>query len=297
MNKIDIHADDYGITIYASEKILELVNMGKLTGVSVMPNMSIFDEAVELWKAKLIANRDPLISVHLNFMEGHSVSNPDYLSYLVNKKGFFNISWGTLVKYNYDYRIRGEVKSQLKREIKEQIDKVIRAYHLLEGKQLRIDSHQHTHMIPLVMESLLEVIRENNYPVEYIRISKEPWIVYLKHPQFYYTYRIINIIKVAVLNYYAYKNQKMLKVNGIPSMLLSGVFLSGKMDKDRIEVLYPKLKKYAQRKNVFLELLFHPGGILPEEIGEDFNQPKATEFYLSNNRKIEGDTLKSIVMD
>ena len=36
-----------------------------------------------------------------------------------------------------------------------------------------------------------------------------------------------------------------------------------------------------------LEVLFHPGTALKEEVGKEFNHPDANEFYLSNNRKIE----------
>ena len=36
------HADDYGISINASKEILSLVQQGKLSGISVIPNMSCF---------------------------------------------------------------------------------------------------------------------------------------------------------------------------------------------------------------------------------------------------------------
>lgn len=297
MDKIDIHADDYGLTMHSSHKILELVNLGKLTGISIMPNMSAFEQAVDLWKREFSGESEPWISVHLNFMEGYSLSDPHQLSYLVDEKGLFTISWGTLVKYNYHYKIRNKVKEQLKREIKEQLERVIEAYKLLDEKKLRVDSHQHTHMIPIVMESLLEVIKENNYQVEYIRLSRDPWSVYFSYPRFYMTYSLINIVKVFVLNWYSYKGEKILKRNGISSMLLSGVFLSGKMDRKRIEILYPKLKRYAEKKKQFLEVLFHPGNALNSEMGEEFNHSKAKEFYLSDNRKREYEAVKSLSLD
>lgn len=294
MNKIDVHADDYGLTLNTSRQMLEGINAGKLNSISIVPNMSAYEVSYELWKEKLDRTKEPAISVHLNFMEGHCCSEPSKLNYLVDKDGLFNISWGTLVKYNYNIAVREQVKIQLKREISAQLSKVINTYDLLDSKKLRVDSHQHTHMIPLVMESLLEVIEENSYPTEYIRISKEPWWVYLKFPQFYTSYTPINLVKVMILNWYSIKDEKLLAKRGIPGMLLSGVFLSGKMDYARVSGLLPDLKKTADKKNVTLEVLFHPGTTLPEEVGKEFNHPGANEFYLSPNRRIEYEAMMKL---
>jgi len=237
----------------------------------------------------------PAISVHLNFMESYCVADKSALGFLVNEEGLFHISWGTLVKYNYNLIIRKKVKEQLKTEIKAQIQRVTKAYGLLEnGQKLRVDSHQHTHMIPLVMEALLEVIAEENISTEYVRISKEPWAVYLKKMNFLPTYRVINMIKVMVLNWYSIKDEKLLKKVGIPTMLLSGVFLSGKMDIVRVRALLPELKKYADKKQVQLEVLFHPGLALKEEIGKEFNHQDANVFYLSSNRQIEYEAMMGL---
>ena len=212
MKKIDVHADDYGLTLNTSIDIMEGIKAGKLKSISVMPNTSCFEIARNYFYANIDEAKMPVISVHLNFMEGYCIADKSKLSYLVDEEGLFNISWGNLVKYNYNLMIRSKVKEQLKIEIEAQLKKVICGYHLLDDKRkLRVDSHQHTHMIPIVMEALIEVIKEKKYSTEYIRISKEPWDVYLKKVQFLLSYRIINMIKVMVLNWYAIKDEKMLK--------------------------------------------------------------------------------------
>lgn len=288
MRKIDIHADDYGLTMNTSKGIMAGINAGKLNSISIMPNTTCFEETREYFYNNIDSKKMPAISVHLNFMEGYCVADKSELDFLVNEEGLFHISWGTLVKYNYNFAVRNQVKEQLKKEIKAQIKRVVGSYQLLEnGKKLRVDSHQHTHMIPIVMESLLEVICEENIPTEYIRISKEPWTVYLKNLNFLPSYRIINMVKVMILNWYSMKDEKMLEKAGIPTMLLSGVFLSGKMDIVRVRALLPDLIKYADKKNVQLEVLFHPGSALKEEIGKEFNHPDANQFYLSENRHTE----------
>ena len=291
MEKIEIHADDYGVTMEASRIILEAVKAGKLSAVSILPNMSCFEDAALLWTQSLEKSQDIRKSVHLNFMEGYCVAGCETIPDLVDEKGLFKLSWMDLVKCNYNKKIRGKIKIQLKREISAQISRVTEAYNLLKDRKLSVDSHQHTHMIPLVMEALLEVIEEEKYPVEYIRLSREVWKVYLKRPGFYLTYRPVNLIKVMILNYFAGKDEKLLKKANLPEMILCGVFLSGTMDERRVKSILPALRKTAIKKNLLLEVLFHPGGVKEEELGEEFNQPGGRAFYLSTGRRTEWEAL------
>ena len=53
MTKIETHADDYGLTMEASKKILQCVKEGKLSAVSILPNLSCFEEAALLWNNAL----------------------------------------------------------------------------------------------------------------------------------------------------------------------------------------------------------------------------------------------------
>ncbi len=315
---IDIHADDYALCMNASRTILQAVKEGTLSSISILPNMHCYEDALKLWRdtysyggslASELTDAEtknqsaafPLCSVHLNFMEGYCVADKEKMSLFVDEKGYFIISWGTLVKYNYIPTLRKKAKEQLKLEIKAQTEKLIRDYGLtFGGRKLRFDSHQHSHMIPVVMESLLEVIDENGWEVEYIRDSREVWKPYLSMRSLYKTYRPINLVKVMVLNHFSRIDRKSLRLHAISPMILSGVFLSGRMDKDRVSVLLPALKECTKKrlrketKAPTLELLFHPGRTLPEELEEDFNHPDANVFYLSENRDIELDGARYI---
>lgn len=295
MSKIDVHADDYGLTINTSKAILEGVNAGKLDSISIVPNMENYREALELWKKELRINPEPKISVHLNLMEGHCLASKEKVNLLIDDKGYFKVSWVDLVKYNYNLSKYKIVKAQLKAEIREQLHKVIDDYNLIEGKKLRVDSHQHTHMIPIVMKALLEVIEEDGLPTEYIRISKEAVLPYLKQVKFYATYRLINLVKVAILNFFSLEDEKMLDAKGIPMMILSGVFMSGHMDIGRVTAVLPDLKKKAEKKDVTLEVLFHPGTALKEEVGEEFVSEEAKAFYFSAGREIEYQAMMALV--
>lgn len=295
MSKIDVHADDYGLTTNTSKAILAGVNAGKLDSISIVPNMENYEAAVELWKKELKVSQEPKISVHLNFMEGHCCTPKEKVDLLVDQKGYFKLSWIDLVKYNYNLSKYKMVKQQLKIEIKAQLQKVIQDYGLIKGKKLRVDSHQHTHMIPIVMKSLLEVIEEEKFPTEYIRVSKEAVWPYVKQVKYYSTYRPINLVKVAILNFFSLEDERLLKKKNIPSMILSGVFMSGHMDIHRVTAILPDLKKKAAKKNVALEVLFHPGTALKEEIGEEFVSEEAKEFYFSSGREIEYQAMMQLV--
>ena len=90
------------------------------------------------------------------------------------------------------------------------------------------------------------------------------------------------------------KDEILLKRSQIPKMYLCGVFLSGLMDIKRVQSLLPKWRKYALKKERQLEILFHPGSALSDEMGEEFNHPDANKFYLSYNRKIEYEAMMKI---
>lgn len=288
MSKVDVHADDYGLTMQTSLDILQCVNAGKLDSISVVPNMEAYDSTLVMWQEKLKKEISPKISVHLNFMEGHCCCRDRELGLLTDEKGYFKISWIDLVRYNYDPFHYKEAKAQLKAEIRSQLWKVIKDYQLLEKGGLRVDSHQHTHMIPIVMRALLEVIQEDKITTEYIRISKETVAPYLKKVSFYKTYRPVNLVKVGILSFFSLEDEKRVKKQGLSGMLLCGVFLSGSMDEKRVKGLLPQLKKAAEKRGVTLELLFHPGSALKEEtVREEFVSADANKFYLSDNRKVE----------
>lgn len=46
--RIDIHADDFGESVHASRDILECLKDGKLNSISVLANMSCFEECVSV---------------------------------------------------------------------------------------------------------------------------------------------------------------------------------------------------------------------------------------------------------
>ncbi len=161
-------------------------------------------------------------------------------------------------------------------------------------KGLRIDSHQHAHMIPVVWEAILEAVAEEGYRVEYIRNSREPLGVFLTDVSLYRTYRPINFVKNRLLAFYAGRADRYCDENGIPRMYLWGLVMSGRMDRERIEKLYGKMLKKANKDRRNLEILFHPGITLPEEVTPEIAKEAVEEFYMRKDRHVEKEAVLSM---
>lgn len=289
MLKTDIHADDYGESLHCSQDILDCIKAGKLDSISVISNMSCFEECVKLYrKEEGTFPKQPTLSVHLNFMEAHCLEDPARVPDLVDEEGRFCISWMKLFLRSY-LPGRKKLKEELKLEMKLQIMKVWKAFP--EMKKLRIDSHQHTHMIPVVAEALFEVLKENKWDVEYIRNSREPISPFVRKVSLYGTYRPVNMIKNIILNYCGLRLEGCFRRKMLEPMYLWGLVMSGYMDEERVCILLPDMKKKAMENGRNLEILFHPGLARKEELTPEFTQTDAIGFYISTDRHVEKDAV------
>lgn len=300
MPKIDFHADDYALTVNTSKDMLSCMKKGYLDSISIVPNMSCFDECMEIFYASIPSLPFlPKMSVHLDFVEGRSLAGFGQAPMLtVDESGLMGLSWGSVFSFSYLPWKRHAAKEQLKKEIKAQIEAVHKAVtHAMElaeeygiscaQRGMRIDSHQHAHMIPVVWEALTEVIAEERYEVEYIRNSKEMMAVFLSETSLWKTYRPINFVKNRLLSVYSHQVDRYAKAHHMEGMYLWGLIMSGHMDYDRIVRLYPKIAKKAEHDGRTLEILFHPGLTLPEEVSNEIGEEAARVFYLRNDRHVE----------
>lgn len=307
MYRLDIHADDYALTRHTSEDMLACMQAGKLDSISIVPNMSCFQECMELLR-KAIPTLPflPVMSVHLDFVEGNCLAGANEVPLLAKAdSNLIGLSWGGLFKLSYLPRKRIEAKAQLKKEIKAQINTVQKeiddCIKLARGnnipcaqKGLRIDSHQHAHMIPVVWEALTEVIEEEKYDVEYIRNSKEVLGAFVSEVPLWITYRPINFVKNRLLALYSSKVDRYAKECSLESMYLWGLIMSGHMDYERIDRLFPKVAAKAKKDGRVLEILFHPGITLPEEVTAEMGEEAARDFYLLPDRHVEKEAVMEL---
>ncbi len=278
------HADDYGISVNASKEILNLVQMGKLSGISVIPNMSCFDECVKLLLPVMKEHPELTVALHLNFFEGHCCADPTEVPLLVDENGYFKCSWMYFFKSSYQAVVRGRLRKQLSIEIQAQIRKLCNA--MPPEYILCLDSHQHSHMIPVVWDAMRDVVLLNHINVQYIRISKEPLAPYLCAPALYPTYPPINIIKNMIIRFCSLHTENHPIISAKGKYYLWGLIMGGAMDEKRIKKLMKRFQRYGQEPDT-LELLFHPGTILPEELTPEYNNPGFREAETSPKRKRE----------
>ncbi len=304
MSRPDIHADDYALTLNTSKDMLTCMRAGKLDSISVVPNMSCFGACMALLYEE-IPNLPflPLMSVHLDFVEGRSLAGRKAVPDLTKPDSdMMGLGWSGLFSASYLPGKRKKIKSQLKREIRAQLARVQEAIEkCMETakragvscgqKGLRIDSHQHAHMIPVVWEAVSEVVSEEGYALEYIRNSREPLGIFLTEMSLYKTYRPVNFVKNRLLALYSCRVDRYCRAHGMGQMYLWGLVMSGRMDRQRVAKLYEKMKKKAERDGRTLEILFHPGLTLTDEVTGEIAREAARDFYLRGDRHVEMETV------
>ena len=272
-------ADDYGLCDSSSDNIIKCVQNGVLNKISVFPN---FD-----FKSVKKVNENVMLSLHINLVEGKCTTKDKKLDLLTDNNGVFRHSFAGLMLLSLIHPKKME--QQLYIELKSQI--LLWKQSVSKDEPIMIDSHQHTHMIPLVFKTLLKVIKDENISIKYLRIPAEPVKPYLMTPSIYHTYSLVNIIKQWLLKFLNVINKKEYKKHKIPTANFFGILFSGNMDKKRVQKVLPHYIKLAKKHNCDIEVLFHPGycNNTCQYQGMKFN-----DFYFSKGRKTEFDTLMSM---
>ena len=280
MIKIEFHADDYGLFPTQSHRILDCHRNGNLNGISVMTNSA---HLAECMSDMHLFSEEVAVSVHLNLIEGRSLSG---VPLLTDEAGNLSGSFGKLLLRSY-LPGRNRYRQQLKQELSAQIGE-IRKY-FPEGTPVRLDGHAHYHMIPVVFDAMMDVIREENLPVSYIRIPREYLRIYLPHLKNLQEFSPINIVKVMILNFLSLRAEirygKILK--NLEKKLFMGVFLSGRMYYENVIHLLPGALALAEKLGMGLEILGHPGGVFEQEDIARITAPEDAAFLTNDLRNRE----------
>lgn len=279
--KVLFHSDDFGISDEQVEAIFSCAEHGCLGSVSVLANSPHLREYLAA-----LPKRAPrlLAGVHVNFVEGRCTAPAAEIPLLAGSDGLFSNSYSQLF-FRSLLPGRGALKAQMKREALAQIAAVRAA--LPAGAPLRLDTHQHTHAIPLVFDAILETVRENGLPVSYLRMPFEPIRPFLRHPRVLLQIPIENYAKQALLFVFYLINRKKLAAAGIPSASFSGVLLTGGVAAKTVERVLPALLDYARARGADLEILFHPGRVRQLADCPDANKKEFVRFNLSPHREAE----------
>lgn len=290
---IRFHADDYGFFTRQAGRILACIREGCLNSVSIVSTVPELPfHMAELRKAEKETGRKIYKSLHVNLVEGRSLSPAGEIPHLVNADGIFRPSF---LRYLLVSFFGSKQKKQVYfRELKTEIAAQIRALlpYLTIEDGFRIDSHCHYHAVPIVFRAMLaameETLGERKY--QYIRIPREVPSLYLSAGQ---KPRLINWIKVCLLNSLCFYNnirfRAQLKQN--PGTLFLGVMQSGQMTYGHVTGILPAALGYCRKRKLELEILFHPGGVEETEDLRKVTFFPDREFFRSAFRRDEAEAL------
>ncbi|RKM57798.1 ChbG/HpnK family deacetylase [Butyrivibrio sp. CB08] len=289
---IEYHADDYGLFPAQSRHIADCYYNGALNGISIMPNSPYLKEcmdAIEGIRSKLF------VTVHLNFVEGAPITG-DKAKRLIDKEGNFSIGFGKLLLIGFVPVLRRLYYKAIRREVEAQL--LACEPYMNDGK-FRIDGHVHYHMLPLVFDAVMDVVKANNLQVSYIRFPREELDVYRRASGKLKGLKAINVVKVLVLNTLAARNERKYREDlvslNIERKLFMGVMLSGHMFYDNVKECLPHAADIlADRGLQDMEILFHPGDVSENEEIVQVTSNDDYSFLVENkvNREKEAEALR-----
>ena len=292
---IDFHADDYASSPENSRRILALAQAGRVDSFSVITNMGCYAACMQMLRESWAGlPRKPLLSVHLNLIDGFWLSSENSGKIIQN-------AWGGIF---FQGLLPGRKRDRLRQAFSAEIEAQILAFQAQTRGltdeagaplALRIDSHVHTHMIPLVFQALMDALNRMGLreQVRFIRCSTEPLSMFLLTPGIAGTIAPVNLIKNLMLHVLSHSVRKKLNAMRIPTGRIFGVAMTGEMDLKRVSLLLPKMAAYAKKKDAYLEVLSHPGRVLSSELCDEYG-PDDRKAFLSPKRDVEYQMLMAL---
>lgn len=288
-----IHADDFGITLDQSKDILACSaacgGEGALNSTSALVTSPAFAECAEFARPFVDAGAIRM-GLHLNLVEGPALSAPDEVPLLVDESGMFKLGFAKMLALSLSGQ-RQELMHQVRTEARAQIRAFLEAFPQFRGR-LRVDSHQHFHLIPAVFDGLMAAVKDEGCTLEYLRIPAEPIVPYIRVGAVRKRVPPVNVVKNALLN--GLWKQDAAKYPGhLPKpAAFYGLALSGRMQHATNEEFLARVLADAQREGRDVELLFHPGGVPTADACLNPNLSGFCDFYLSENRQAEAAALQ-----
>ena len=159
--QILVNADDFGRHVLINQAVAKGVEQGCLRSATLMPGGKAFSDAVDVAKAHPALG----VGVHLTLVNGFPVCDPKDIPSLVTEEGVFYDDYIHFVKRF----MTGKVSmADVRRELMAQAAKMEKT-----GLSLtHVDSHQHMHMLPGIIDVALDVAESLH--LDALRISHTP---------------------------------------------------------------------------------------------------------------------------
>ena len=157
MKYLIINADDFGLDETVNIGIIQGHTAGAITSTSIMPSGKAFAHAITL----AAANPQLGIGVHLTLVGEKPVCNPKIVPSLVDEDGFLPAQYPQfLLHYLFGDIQLADIRRELTAQVQKVADSGIHITHL--------DSHQHLHIMPGIMNITLDIAR--TFGIKAIRI-------------------------------------------------------------------------------------------------------------------------------
>lgn len=250
MKYLIITADDLGLTKSINEGIAVSYRDGIVTAISVIPTGEALEDAVQVIKDLKLEE----IGAHLSLTETRPLLKSSKF-YQGRNKFFLDLFFGRIDL--------GGVYEELKAQI-ELLKKIgVRITH--------INSHEHLHMMPHILNILIRLAKEYDIPA----------IRYPRGDRPAKRFAVTEIYKSFILSYFSKKIETNMKNSGL---LYTDYFLglldAGRLNENTIIEMLNNLKDGVT------ELVAHPGFLGPEVL-EHYSWHKGSErelFALTDNR-------------
>lgn len=178
------------------------------------------------------------IGLHITLTQENPISQPQEIKSLLGNDGSF---YGNIYEFLIRYLL-GKIKGEeIKREIRAQFEKISS----LGIKVTHIDSHQHVHILPGIIEIVIEMCRE--YNINYIRCRYGP-LAFKKN------YRMDRFFLQLVLNMLCLSASKKIKMSNLKTCnRCFGFLASGNLNEIELKEMILSLK------DGLYEIICHPG--------------------------------------
>jgi len=250
MRYLIVTADDLGLTKSINEGIAKACSEGVVTAVSVIPTGEAFEDAIKVMSCLPVKD----IGAHLALTETTPLLSSSKF-YKNHTNIFFSLVSGRINKED----IYQELKAQLERLKKTGL------------KITHINSHEHVHLAPQVLDIFIRLAREYNIPaIRFPRADRPPAFLSMRE-----NYRSI------LLSHFARRINNNLRDSGLAyTDFFIGLLDAGKLDIDKVKMIVGNLKEGVT------ELVTHPGFLSPEVLKYyKWHKGGETElFALTDNR-------------
>lgn len=160
MRKLIINADDFGRHPAVNRAVLQGHNFGCITSASLMPSGIAFRDAIEKTEGQTLG-----VGVHFTLIGEAPVLNPRQIPSLTNKDGHLHKEYPQFIARFLQRRVK---LSEVRAELTAQMDKVVACGIAIT----HIDSHQHLHVLPGIIDIVLDIAEK--YNVRALRIPAVP---------------------------------------------------------------------------------------------------------------------------